>query len=160
MADRYASLTAARARTQAIIKRLEDMTPVLRAVAPKFEALIRKSFDAQRSPAGQQFKRLAASTLAQRKPGEGTVALKKTGKTYASIRVFASSKNGLVFIFPAHLLIHAKAHGSPLPKRNVLPFEMRGGRMQLIPKAELLIRDTLRAYHLEGKIIELPMAAE
>ena len=47
------------------------------------------------------------------------------------------------------------------PKRNVLPFEKGAdGRMRMLPKGDRLIRETLRAYHLEGKIIELPLAAE
>ena len=161
MADRYASLGIARARIQAMIKRLEDPRPALQVVARKLEDMIRASFDASRSPAGKQFKRLAPSTLKARKPGEGTTPLKKTGETYGSVRVFVDGKHRIRCVFPAHLRIHMSgSRDGKLPKRNVLPFEKVGGHPRLIPKADDLMRRTLAAYHLEGKVVDLPLAAE
>jgi hypothetical protein len=160
VAGKYASLDLARARTQAMMKRIENPKPVLDIVARKLQDMIRASFDAQRSPAGQQWRNLAPSTLAQRKPGEFRTPLKKTGQTYARVRVFVSGGNRIVFVFPAHLLIHAKAKGDPLPKRNALPFEKQGGRMVPIPKVDRLIRQTLREYLETGRVVDLPLAAE
>lgn len=161
MADKYASLTLARKRIQERIKRLENLQPVMARVAPAVEKMARASIDRSRSPAGQQFKALAPSTLAARKPGEDRIPLKKTGASYAAIRCFPSAKNGIVLLAPRTLRFHMTAKGRR-PKRNAFPFEIGGDdKPHPIPKLDKLIRATLRAYLAELKSpADIPLAAE
>lgn len=159
--DKYAGLNLTRARIKERIKRLENLPPVMQRMAPVVEQMSRAAIDQSRSPAGQQYARLAPSTLARRKPGEFAIPLKKTGASWAAIRCFASRKNGIVLIFPRNLKFHMTAKG-PRPKRNAFPFEIGGdGKPHPIPKLDKLIRASLRAYLIDLQApAALPLAAE
>lgn len=161
-ADKYASLGQASARTRAMIERVRNPEPVLRALAPQLEGMIKASFDAQRSPAGNTWRKLRPSTLARRKPGEFTTPLKKTGATYAACKVYAT-RNQLRVRFPRVLLIHISGNAERRPpKRNPMPFEPGpDGRMRLIPKADRMLRDGFRNYVKTGALPGgMPLAAE
>lgn len=142
--------------------RPENMLRFHETQARKWQAATDAAFRAQRSPAGEQWPKLAASTLAARrraaKGGQsrsargqftGDQALNRTGTMRATTKYVAEAatiKLVTVGYMPPHQV--GASNGRP-PKRNPLVFERVGGKPVL---AEPFGSEYRQAFieHVEG----------
>lgn len=141
-------------------------------IAKQMQAATDRSFQAQRSPAGEQWKELSLTTIASRKSSESyrkghrgggflrgkaknsaVLALLKTRKLQRESKYEASAAT-IVLKTPDYGGPHVTGarldNGAILPKRNYTVYERRSGKLTLIPEFAKLYRDGLIA-HIGGE---------
>ncbi len=163
------SANAAIDRLKARRERMGNLQRAMDGLAATFQAETALAFVQRRSPAGQPWPPLAASTIAARagKTGRGGLLRSRSSGRFTSaasmqplVRTrllidsikYSANGGGIAVKFGAfYMQIHQSgaSNGRP-PKRNMLVIERVGGRPVLYPDADKRFRAVVNAFVLSG----------
>ena len=153
---------AAAARMDLRAKHMQDLTPLMRAQAVKFQRATELAFRQQRSPAGEQWPPLAPSTIKQRISGQdkrhrgrttGFKALIKTGKLNSELIYrpdAATIKLEAVRYLDPHVTGSKSIPNRP-PKRNPLVYDRVNGKLVLVQPYGQQFREAFIRYVETGR---------
>jgi len=144
-------------------KHMQDLTPLMRSQATKWQRATERAFQQQRSPAGEKWPTLAPSTIAQRIGSQdkrhrgrrsGFKALIKTGRLNTTLKYIPESatiKVSAVDYLGPHVTGSKKKIGRP-PKRNPLVYDRVDGKLVLVEPYGSAFRAAFIKWVEEGRV--------